>query len=196
MKHNTFCHICSNSFYRRPSHKSRSLYYFCSLKCSGEFKSNKNKKEVKCLKCNLIFYIKKGLKNKFCSQSCAAKYNSKFKTKGFRRSKLEIWLEQELTILYPNLEIHYNKKNTINSELDIYIPSLKLAFELNGIFHYEPIFGDNKLNQIKNNDINKFQECQKLGISLCVIDTSSQKYFKVQTSKKYLDIIVSLITVR
>jgi len=44
-------------------------------------------------------------------------------------------------MLYPDLVIHFNKKDAINSELDIYIPSLKLAFELNGIFHYEPIFG-------------------------------------------------------
>ena len=36
----------------------------------------------------------------------------------------------------------------INSELDVYVPSLNLAFELNGIFHYEPIYGEKKLNQI------------------------------------------------
>lgn len=95
--------------------------------------------------------------------------------------------------LYPNLIFHFNHKDTINSELDIYIPSLKLAFEINGIFHYEPIFGKNKLHQIQNNDNNKFQLCQKHNISLCIIDTSSQKYFKEQTSKKYLNIITNII---
>ena len=95
-----------------------------------------------------------------------------------------------MTTLYPNLQIDYNLKNTIGSELDIYIPSLKLAFELNGIFHCEPIFGRDKLNQIKINDINKFKLCHDNNITLCIIDTSKQKYFKEQTSKEFLDIII------
>lgn len=70
---------------------------------------------------------------------------------------------------------------------------MKLAFELNGIFHYEPIFGNEKLNKIQKNDNNKFFKCQEKNISLCIIDTSSQKYFKEQTSKKFLDIITNII---
>ena len=84
-----------------------------------------------------------------------------------------------MSIQYPNLEIHYNRKDAINSELDIYIPELELAFELNGIFHYEPIYGAEKLQQIQNNDDRKFQACLEKGISLCIIDTSSLKYFKL-----------------
>ena len=95
--------------------------------------------------------------------------------------------------MYPNLEILYNNKEIINSELDIYIPSLKLAFELNGIVHYEPIYGEEKLNKIKSNDNNKFQLCIEQKISLCVIDTSSLNYFKEQNAKKFLDIIVETI---
>ena len=70
---------------------------------------------------------------------------------------------------------------------------MKLAFELNGIFHYEPIFGNEKLSKIQKNDTNKFLKCQEKNISLCIIDTSSQKYFKEQTSKKFLDIITNII---
>jgi hypothetical protein len=87
-------------------------------------------------------------------------------------------LQEKLTILFPSLDIHYNRKDAINSELDIYIPSLKLAIELNGIFHYEPIYDQDKLDQIQNNDHRKFQACAENGISLCIIDTSSLKYFK------------------
>ena len=87
-------------------------------------------------------------KNNFCSRSCSATFNNKNKTYGTRRSKLEVFLEKELIKLYPDLLFHFNRKDTINSELDIYIPSLKLAFELNGIFHYEPIYGDNKLSPL------------------------------------------------
>jgi len=75
----------------------------------------------------------------------------------------------------------------------VVIPTLKLAFELNGIFHYEPIFGSNKLKQIQNNDDRKFQACLEQGIELCLIDTSQQKYFKDVLSLKYLNIIVNII---
>ena len=112
---------------------------------------------------------------------------------GIRRSKLEAWLEIKLIEQYPNFEIQFNRKDAINSELDIYIPSLKLAFELNGIFHYEPIYGNDKLNQIGNNDNRKFQACIERGIELCIIDTSTQKNFKEKSSKKFLDIITSFI---
>ena len=116
--------------------------------------------------------------------SCAGTYNNTHKTHGTRRSKLEVWIEEQLTKLYPNLEIHFNQKDTINSELDIYIPSMKIAFELNGIFHYEPIFGEDQLNKIQNNDHRKFAACHEAGISLCVIDTSGQKYFKPKSSQR------------
>jgi hypothetical protein len=102
-------------------------------------------------------------------------------------------LEAQLTTLYPTLDILYSDKTTINSELDIYIPSLRLAFELNGIFHYEPIYGEDKLTQITNNDNRKFQACLEQAIQLCIIDTSGQKYFKESTSQKYLDIITTII---
>jgi hypothetical protein len=105
-------------------------------------------------------------------------------------------LEEELKIKYNKLEIHFNRKDTINSELDIYIPSMKLAFELNGIFHYEPIYGDKKLNQIQNNDTRKFQACLEKGIEMCIIDVSSLSYFKPANAKKYLDIVCGLIDMK
>ena len=84
----------------------------------------------------------------------------------------------------------------MNSELDIYIPSLKLAFELNGIFHYEPIYGEDKLNKVKNNDGRKYQACFENKIELCIIDVSGSKNFKPERDKKYLDIIISIIELK
>jgi hypothetical protein len=77
--------------------------------------------------------------------------------------------------------------------LDIYIPSLKLAFELNGIFHYEPIYGKEKLENTQNNDGRKFQACLECGIEFCTIDVSAQKYFKEKTSQIYLDIVTDIL---
>jgi hypothetical protein len=107
---------------------------------------------------------------------------------------LEVWLETQLISLHPDLEIHFNRKDTINSELDIFIPSLKLAFELNGIFHYEPIFGAKQFGRIQSNDNRKILACAEKEISLCILDVSHIKYFKDRTSKPFLDIIERIIS--
>jgi hypothetical protein len=140
--------------------------------------------------------LKKGAKHSFCNQSCAASYHNTHKTIGTTVSKLERWMAEKLTALYPSLEIHYNRKDAINSELDIYIPSLKLAFELNGPFHYEPIFSEEQLKKIQNNDQRKLQACLECGIELCVIDTSKHSYVKESTCKPYLDIVLQIIELK
>ena len=121
--------------------------------------------------------------NNFAERST---YNNTHKKHGTRRSKLEVWLEQQLTTLYPEVEFHFNRKDAINAELDIYIPSMKLAFELNGIFHYEPIYGPEKLSQIQNNDQRKHAACYESGIEMCLVDVSSMKKFKEKGAMKFL----------
>lgn len=199
------CYYCSKTFYetkreinnaKNPNHPRKSM--FCSRECKD--KSQETKQKVKCTNCNNEFEkipreIKKSKSgNHFCSRSCSATYNNKHKSHGTRRSKLEVWLEAQLSILYPDVEIHYNQKYAINSELDIYIPDLSLAIELNGIFHYEPIFGEDKLSQIQNNDQRKFQACLEEGIELALIDVSQLNYFKPKKAQKYLDIVCQLIS--
>ena len=198
------CYNCNQSFLLKksrikdalnPNEKTKAK--FCTHKCKKEYQDEKIL--VQCSNCSVEFkkkisQIKKSKSGKsFCSKSCAATYNNKHKTSGTRISKLELWLQTKLTKLYPDLEFHFNRKDAINSELDIYIPSMKLAFELNGIFHYEPIYGDNKLHQTQYNDNRKFQLCLEQGIELCIIDTSQQKYFKEQSSIMFLNIIKNLI---
>ena len=168
---------------------------YCSYNCS--WLAQKTKQKVNCKQCNKEFsklpnQIKKS-KNHFCSLSCNATYQNNHKTTGTRRSKLEIWLEIKLKELYPDLEIKFNDRKTINAELDIYFPTLKIAFELNGIFHYEPIFGENKLNQTQNNDNRKILSCAEQSISLCVIDVSWIRYHKESNSQKILDIIINIL---
>jgi hypothetical protein len=173
------------------------LHDYCSFKC---WLSNKKPIgiNVQCHECGASFYRTPCHTHEFmfCNRSCAMKYQQKHKNYGCRVSKLEKWLQSQLSIMYPNLEILYNDKTTIRSELDIYIPSLKLAFEINGPFHYEPIYGDKQLSAIQNNDNRKFQACLEHGIELCIIDSSKQKYFKESTSKQYLDIIVTVISLK
>lgn len=197
------CKFCGKTFYKSKKYITtiinktgkRLRFYFCSRKCCNIF--NYPPIFVKCKQCNKSFKkIQSQIKitkNHFCCHSCAATYNNLHKTTGTRRSKLEKWIEEQMKTLYPDLEIHFNKKDAINSELDIFIPSLNLAFELNGIYHYEPIHGQKKFNQIQNNDHRKFAACAENDIELCIIDTSSQKYVKPKTSQKFLDIVASIL---
>jgi len=199
------CYHCNSPFYKvkkeitchlkgHPSHPIK----FCSQAC--HHLSLTKKVKLECKNCKIEFLKSNGeLKkstNHFCSLTCAGLYNSNHRTKGSRRSKLEIYLEAQLSQLYPNIQIDYNKSNAINAELDIFIPKLNIAFELNGPFHYEPIFGLDKLNKIQSKDQNKYKACIENTIDLCIIDTSDQKYFKEKSSQKYLDIINNIIKER
>ncbi len=199
------CEECNNTYSKPKKDISRCIrglknINFCSVSCSN---TNRGRPlQIPCANCDTIVTKKPSdiqkskTGNIFCSKSCAATFNNKNKTHGTRRSKLESWLENELIKLYPNLEIHFNQKDAIGSELDIYIPSLNIAFELNGIFHYEPIFGVDKLEQIQENDQSKTKACIDAKIDLCIIDTSQQKYVKPKTSQKYLDIIINIVNER
>jgi hypothetical protein len=197
------CYGCGKEFFRTKTkikyetkigksirycnHKCRGKYLcksitlscgFCGKNCTRQLKEFKTSKSGKI----------------FCNNSCAAKYNNTHKITGYRRSKIEVWIEDQLKALYPSLHILFNDKTAINSELDIYIPSLSLSFELNGVFHYEPIYGQKKLKQIQTNDKNKFYLCQQNHISLCIIDISSIIHFKPLKAQKFLDIICNIIT--
>lgn len=206
MKSTTFqCSFCQQDYsvtWRKAKAirykvKSANKLHFCSYECRLNGLNQKATPIINCLLCGKESKRSNGdikkTKNSFCSSSCAAIYNNAHKTHGTRRSKLEVWLEEQLPALFPSLDFCFNRKDFINSELDIHIPSLNLAFELNGIFHYEPIYGADKLCQIQNNDGRKFQACLEKGIELCIIDSSKLSYFKPANAQKYLDIIVEII---
>jgi len=199
------CLHCAKTFYRTKQRIRIALNPFWGYK--AKFCSHKCQRThecppviVSCKQCHKTFKKLpcdiKATKHNFCSRSCAAKYNNAHKTKGTRVSKLEVWLSKQLPSLYPNLEFHFNRKDAINGELDIFIPSLKLAFELNGVFHFIPVFGQDKLAKMQNNDFRKVQACLEHNIELCIIDVSTQKYFKEQTSMKFLAIIQNIINAK
>jgi hypothetical protein len=198
------CEYCGERFYKAKHElqyciKNSNQTICCSNKCSHKIIKTRSNITVKCEECGKEFERSRTWFNKskhnFCSKSCAAKYRNVHKTTGCRRSKLEIYLETKLTEIFPDLEILYNDRKTLPSglELDIYVPSLKLAFELNGPFHYIPVFGQEKLNKTQNNDYIKLKECQDLGINICVIDVSKDVKFTEKSSEKYLEIIKSFI---
>ena len=111
--------------------------------------------------------------NHYCTHSCAAKYNNTHRKSGNRISKLEIFLQNNLN----GFVFEYNNRTICDGlELDIYIPSLKLAFEINGIFHYKPIFGIEKLEKIIKKDNLKKEKCSNKGILLISIIDESHNF--------------------
>ena len=198
------CEICGKTFHVSKNHilasnsGHHSVRDTCSQKCANVKKSNRI--DVSCLECGKTFQKTPcqvtAYGNNFCNRSCSTRWRNLHKKHGTRRSKLETWLEEQLTAIYPNLEIHFNRKDAINSELDIFIPSLQLAFELNGIYHYEPIHGIDKMNSVQSNDHRKMLACAERDIEMCSIDTSHQTYFKEQSSRKFLKIITDIINSR
>jgi hypothetical protein len=200
------CEYCHSTFHiaakevRREIKRKNDCFKFCNRSCFGLYQENKEK--VVCANCNLeIFRIPSHIRksksgNSFCSSSCAATYHNTHKTTGIRRSKLEIWIEEKLRSDYRDIEILFNNKDVINSELDIYFPNIKLGVELNGIFHYEPIYGKDKLSMIKNNDNRKFQACLERDIELIIIDASKMKNFNITEAEKYYSIINSVLNTK
>jgi hypothetical protein len=194
------CIVCNTIFHRQKSYLIRSTARgrsndYCSNECWH--KKTNIRQEVQCLNCGKEFkkqlnQVKK-FPNHFCCHSCSATYQNTHKTYGTRRSKLEIYLEEQIEIYYPQLGCLYNNKETIGSELDFYFPTLKLAIELNGILHYEPIYGQNKFNQIQNNDEQKSIKCHELGIEFCIIDSSKCKYLTQERKDEFWNIIDNIL---
>ena len=177
------CKHCLNSF------KAINMN---NLFCSDVCKINANKKYVCiCKGCNVSFNSERS-HAKFCSNSCKSinlnLSSYAHKAGGRSRSKIELYLEERLTKDFPNIIFNFNDKTTIGIELDIYIPQLKIAVELNGIVHYEPIYGESTLNRVQNNDKRKMLSCAELGIELIVINMGRKGLSKSQREEIYNEI--------
>lgn len=202
------CKTCQNVFLKKKvfvlyaienkngKRKGNDTCEYCSQKCL--WKAFSTKRSVNCKECNKEFLKHlsqiKIYPNHFCCVKCSSSFYRKTKTGETKRSKLEVWLENKLKIHFPTIEFLFNDRVTIEAELDILLPELNLAFELNGIFHYEPIFGEETLNKTQNRDKNKMIICYKKNIELCVIDTTKMGKFKDENCMKYFDIISKIIT--
>lgn len=169
---------------------------FCSKKCRYNYQEKG--KEFSCAWCSKIIrktpgQIRQTKTNIFCTKSCAAQFNNRHKKTGTRRSKLEIYLEQKLKSLFPELQVLCNSKKYIGLELDFYFPDLRLAVEINGFLHYKAIFGLEKLKRIQALDREKALLCKKLGINLYIIDVSNEPHLTQEIKSKHWKTIKELI---
>lgn len=192
------CDQCKNGFIRRNC-VINSKHNFCSHRCWYDYRMKTSTIESICPICNKsVMRVRKEVnKSKsgfiFCSQSCAAKYNNANRKSSGTRSKIEIQFGEALQKLFPQLEFLFNNKIE-GYELDIYIPKLKLAIEWNGKIHYQPIYGQEKLDKIQYRDYKKQLICQRENIDLIVIaDYTSKQKFLNQTIDEISRIISNKI---
>lgn len=130
-------------------HNKQHLYKCKCKKCGSIFKSQFNKN----------FFIRCGQKQSaFRCKKC-------FPELYHRQSHDEIELDEYIeSIVGKENVLRGSRKIIYPYELDCYVPSLKIAFEFNGIYWHS----HNKI-QDKNVHLNKTKLCEKLGIKLIYI---------------------------
>jgi hypothetical protein len=97
--------------------------------------------------------------------SCSASFNNKNKTRGTARvSKFELYLQSRIKEEWPNLQVSFSDKQALQGagEVDFWFPTLNLALEIQGITHYEPVFGQDKLLNEQKNDQAKRDKAKEL----------------------------------
>ncbi len=191
------CDYCKNDFELmigkyNTSKKLGLKAFYCNRECHAN--SLKNKIKLKCENCNLEFErIPSQINNhNYCSRKCKDLANFIV-----NRSQLEIYLENKVKEYFPYVNMLCSDRiECRNLELDFYFPDLKLAIEINGIFHYEPKFGEERLNIIQHNDKGKKFICYKKGIELHIIksiENYAQKGIKERDWKIFKNILMSKI---
>lgn len=185
----TTCQSCNKSFevsdwsfrYHNNGYKNHGKVVDISL-CRSCKKGGRV--SVSCALCQKKFDKDKNqvakTKNNFCGKSCSAKYNNAHRKTGIRRSKAESYLEQLL--ITAGHTVKCNRRDLIPSglEVDLYLPELNIAIELNGPVHYQPIYGQEKFNSIVSNDAKKAAELRDAGIHLYIIDVSQSRFSETQ----------------
>ena len=170
----TNCNYCNKLFNKKKCHINRSKNNFCNRNCYNQYKLNL-KIETYCALCNKQLYrtpheikcSKSG--NQFCCKSHAAFYNNKRRKKS-RRSKIEIKFFNTLQNMFPNIKMLPNDKTMLDGyEVDVAIPELRLAIEWNGMVHFKPIYGEEKLSKVQQRDKEKLKIASNNNINLIVI---------------------------
>lgn len=119
----------------------------------------------------------------FCSKSCRMVHfnlNAK-RTYPKRKSYAETFLASIIRESFPLLTVRENDRTVLDSrlELDIWMPEKRLAIELNGPFHYFPIFGQDRLDRVQKRDESRLIELRQKNIGFMTLDISM-----LQTKKK------------
>jgi hypothetical protein len=199
------CLRCDKVFNKLTGQVKEYPRHFCSRKCCsvytlkerhGHDPRGPEKIKSNCAYCNKDIFRKPSNNNErnFCSGPCYHNYCQK---NDLGRSKAEICIEKLLRKNYPDLNILFNNRNILSGlELDILIPKLDIAFEINGICHYKPIYGEKSFNRTTESDKRKQILCNENNIELHIIDISHRYCGKQYKILEFYDQIKSIIDKR
>ena len=106
--------------------------------------------------------------NFFCDHTCATFHRNLHREYGMARSALELWLEKALLAFFPSLTFVFNDRTRLirGLEIDIYLPDVKLGFDIDGILHHKPIYGELTLQKTQERDFAKLADSLTKGITL------------------------------
>jgi hypothetical protein len=175
MLHKMQCDYCGKEFYRNngTAERKRTNASYCNLQCRAD--AYNRRLIVQCKWCGKDVtkiraeYTASKTKNLFCNKSCACSYNNTQRRKS-RRSKSEKQLFDLLVKEFPAITFIPNDKTMLDGyEVDVGIPELNLAIEWNGVVHFLPIYGQEKLSKIQERDAAKIALAQQKAITLIVV---------------------------
>lgn len=187
------CEYCHKQIITRLNGNQK----YCSVKCT--INSQKTGSIVPCVFCKKsVFRIPSQIKVAkciFCSSSCKGKYYAQ-KNNGHRRSSSEIKLTEMIKLDFPNLPIDTNIRSVLDCrlEIDIWIPEIKLAIELNGPCHYFSLYGEKTFKRTLTNDEIKKKEILQKGYNLLIININQpDKIVKKLLEEQYNTVIKPLL---
>ena len=191
------CERCGDRFLKEVCNIRHTTHNYCSGRCRRNEQSTKT---FPCAECGDPVVKQAAVRARypngrhFCCQSHAATFNNRLRQKT-RRSKIEAEFFDRLVATFPEIEMIPNDKTMLPGiEVDVAIPSLRLAIEWNGVVHFQPIYDQEKLDVIQRRDAAKAQLAADLEIRLVVInDTDSSKKTLDRAYADVCSIISSLL---
>ena len=107
------------------------------------------------------------------------------------RSQAESIIIDLLRFHFKKLKVVPNDKTAIGKELDIFLPEINAAIEVDGPTHYDPIFGEEKLKKIQERDEIKNKLCDEKGILLIRIKLPKNSNLYYTVLKQELNEVVA-----
>lgn len=170
-------------------HTSRGWQQYCSMRCSNDDRAKGQPQRLRInetrdgwdaeKKAQVKYNIRNAINEKYgmpCLLACPKVkkriHQTRIKNGTYVKSKMEIELTEFIKSL--GFDVLENDRDVIDLELDIVIPSVKVAIELNGVVwhsekHSKPRDEGDRRRNARNRHRYKVEECEKAGYHLIQI---------------------------
>jgi endogenous inhibitor of DNA gyrase (YacG/DUF329 family) len=162
---------------------NHSLESIAKSKETKRIKRENSKIDWICPQCNkhLRLVPVEARKRKYCSGTCRNVATNPAKNGSV--SKAEILLCEFLEVA--GYIIDRNRRDILNGlEIDIWIPVLQTGIEYNGVYHLQPIHGEEALQRVQARDSLKKKLAEDLGIRLIVLEDTKSTPARVRALGK------------